>query len=86
MSIPQLHKVAESLKLKDYKKLNKQELIYKILDERIFTKSKGVFPKSKSKSKSKTAVHSRKQAKNLNKFWKEKLENCKCAYHDETKF
>ena len=32
MLVPELKEIAEQLGLKGYKKLNKQELIYKILD------------------------------------------------------
>ncbi|MDX1684372.1 MAG: transcription termination factor Rho [Saprospiraceae bacterium] len=37
MLVPELRDLAESLDLKGYKKLNKQELIYKILDEQALT-------------------------------------------------
>ena len=38
MLVPELKDIAETLKIKGYKKLNKQELIYKILDEQALTK------------------------------------------------
>ncbi len=38
MLVPELRDIAETLKIKSYKKLNKQELIYKILDEQALTK------------------------------------------------
>ena len=38
MLVPELRDIAETLKIKGYKKLNKQELIYKILDEQALTK------------------------------------------------
>jgi transcription termination factor Rho len=40
MLVPELREVAENLGLKGYKKLNKQELIYKILDEQAVAKPK----------------------------------------------
>ena len=36
MLVPELKDVAEKLDLKNYKRLNKQELVYKILDEQAF--------------------------------------------------
>ena len=45
MLVPELRDIAENLSIKGYKKLNKQELIYKILDEQALTK-----PEEKSAS------------------------------------
>ena len=40
MLVPELKELAEELGLKGYKRLNKQELIYKILDEQALTNDK----------------------------------------------
>ena len=45
MLVPELRDIAETLNIKGYKKLNKQELIYKILDEQALTK-----PEEKAKN------------------------------------
>jgi len=60
MLVPELRDKAEELGLKSYKKLNKQELIYRILDEQAVAKGgatesrKEVKPKAKAEPKPKT--------------------------------
>ena len=51
MLVPELKELAEQLGLKAYKRLNKQELIHRILDQQAVNSSQGE-PASKSKSKS----------------------------------
>ncbi len=48
MLVPELRELAEKLKLKSYKKLSKQELIYKILDQQALTSD---LPEEKVESK-----------------------------------
>ncbi len=66
MLVPELRDVAESLSLKGYKRLSKQELIYKILDEQALadkpTKSKAK-PKPKPESKAKAKPDAKKEEK-----------------------
>jgi transcription termination factor Rho len=49
MLVPELKEIAEQLGLKGYKKLNKQELIYKILDEQALAPKNGDAPKKKER-------------------------------------
>ena len=53
MLVPELKELAETLGLKAYKRLNKQELIYKILDEQALAE-KGETSDKKAKTKEKT--------------------------------
>jgi len=59
MLVPELKEVAEKLGLKGYKRMNKQELIYKILDEQAVSPSKEI---SKPKAKAKPAKEVKKRA------------------------
>lgn len=54
MLVPELRELAESLDLKGYKKLNKQELIYKILDEQAVKKDTPTKSKEKKEVPAKT--------------------------------
>ena len=56
MLVPELKELAEQLELKSYKRLNKQELIYKILDAQALNTNGGETEAPKSKSKTKKAV------------------------------
>lgn len=57
MLLPELHDVAEQLAIPNFKKLNKQDLIYKILDSQAVTESgKPEPPKKKSAAKGKKTV------------------------------
>jgi len=58
MLVPELREKAEELGLKSYKKLNKQELIYRILDEQAV--SKGGATESKTEVKTKAKAESKK--------------------------
>ena len=51
MLVPELKELAEKLSIKGYKRLNKQDLIYKILDQQAISGDQGAEPKSKSKEK-----------------------------------
>lgn len=51
MLVPELKELAEKLSIKGYKRLNKQDLIYKILDQQAISGDQGTEPKSKSKEK-----------------------------------
>ncbi len=55
MLVPELKDIADQMKLKNYKKLNKQELIYKILDTQAITDEPKVEEKPKKKETKKTA-------------------------------
>ena len=50
MLVPDLKNIAEQLELKGYKRMNKQELIYKILDEQALREKEESGGKAKSKS------------------------------------
>ncbi len=67
MLVPELRSLAEKLELKSFKKLNKQELIYKILDEQAVVQenSKGAKKEADSASEEKPArkTRARKSAK-----------------------
>ena len=56
MLVPELRELAEQLELKSYKRLNKQELIYKILDAQALgtNGAEESAPKAKTKTKTKT--------------------------------
>ncbi len=56
MLLPELHDVAEQLNIPNFKKLNKQDLIYKILDSQAVTESGKPEPKKKSPAKGKKTV------------------------------
>ncbi len=56
MLLPELHDVAEQLSLPNYKKLNKQDLIYKILDSQAVTESGKPETKKKTPAKGKKTV------------------------------
>jgi len=56
MLLPELHDVAEQLSIPNFKKLNKQDLIYKILDSQAVTESGKPEPKKKSAAKGKKTV------------------------------
>jgi transcription termination factor Rho len=56
MLLPELHDVAEQLAIPNFKKLNKQDLIYKILDSQAVTESGKPEPKKKSPAKGKKTV------------------------------
>jgi transcription termination factor Rho len=56
MLLPELHDVAEQLNIANAKKLNKQDLIYKILDSQAVTESGKPEPKKKSPAKGKKTV------------------------------
>jgi len=60
MLVPELRELAEGLNLKGYKKLNKQELIYKILDEQAVKKEDGKKETAKPKAKAESAAPARK--------------------------
>ncbi len=51
MLVPKLRDLAEEIGLKGYKRLNKQELIYKILDEQALTEKNGAADSDKKTSK-----------------------------------
>lgn len=53
MLLPELHDVAEQLNIPNAKKLNKQDLIYKILDSQAVTESGKAEPKKKLPQKAK---------------------------------
>ena len=69
MLVPELREVAEKLGLKGFKRLNKQELIYKILDEQALVKpeskngSEGKEPKFEFDIDSKTEPKAKEEAK-----------------------
>ncbi|MBT8221192.1 MAG: transcription termination factor Rho [Bacteroidia bacterium] len=63
MLVPELKELAERLDLKGYKKLNKQELIYKILDEQAIARENGDDDKGASKSKKETERKKSRQRK-----------------------
>ncbi len=56
MLVPELREKAEELGLKSYKKLNKQELIYKILDEQAVSKETPKVKKEESSSEEEAEV------------------------------
>jgi transcription termination factor Rho len=56
MLLPELHDVAEQLNIPNFKKLNKQDLIYKILDSQAVTESGKAEPKKKAAAKGKKTV------------------------------
>ncbi|HEX6914872.1 MAG TPA: transcription termination factor Rho [Chitinophagaceae bacterium] len=56
MLLPELHDVAEQLNIPNAKKLNKQDLIYKILDSQAVTESGKADPKKKSPAKGRKTV------------------------------
>jgi transcription termination factor Rho len=56
MLLPELHDVAEQLSIPNFKKLNKQDLIYKILDSQALTESGKADPKKKTPAKGKKTV------------------------------
>jgi transcription termination factor Rho len=56
MLLPELHDVAEQLNIPNYKKLNKQDLIYKILDSQAVTESGKAETKKKSPAKGRKTV------------------------------
>ena len=60
MLVPELRELAERLGLKGYKRLNKQELIYKILDEQALKKDEeaGEEEPAQNTSKEKTSKYS----------------------------
>lgn len=60
MLVPELRELAENLSLKGYKKLNKQELIYKILDEQAIKKEDGKKETAKPKAKRESAAPAKK--------------------------
>ena len=43
MLVPELHDIAEHLSIPDAKRLNKQELIYKILDKQALSSGEAAF-------------------------------------------
>ena len=51
MLVPELKELAEKLSIKGYKRLNKQDLIYKILDQQAISGDQGTESNSKSKEK-----------------------------------
>jgi len=51
MLVPELRDLAEQLNLKGYKRLNKQELIYKILDQQAVSGDQPMAPEGKSEEK-----------------------------------
>ena len=50
MLVPELKELAEKLSIKGYKRLNKQDLIYKILDQQAISGDQGTETKSKEKA------------------------------------
>jgi transcription termination factor Rho len=56
MLLPELHDVAEQLSIPNYKKLNKQDLVYKILDSQAVTESGKPETKKKTPAKGKKTV------------------------------
>jgi transcription termination factor Rho len=56
MLLPELHDVAEQLNIPNFKKLNKQDLIYKILDSQAVTESGKPETKKKTPAKGKKTV------------------------------
>jgi transcription termination factor Rho len=56
MLLPELHDVAEQLNIPNVKKLNKQDLIYKILDNQAVTESGKAEPKKKTPAKGRKTV------------------------------
>jgi len=56
MLLPELHDVAEQLSIPNFKKLNKQDLIYKILDSQAVTESGKPETKKKTPAKGKKTV------------------------------
>ncbi|MEM1121438.1 MAG: transcription termination factor Rho [Bacteroidota bacterium] len=68
MLVPELRELAEQLKLKSYKRLNKQELIYKILDAQALNgngEEEETTPKAKTKTKKTTKKRTAKVADEL---------------------
>ena len=64
MLVPELRDVAESLSLKGYKRLSKQELIYKILDEQALAENSGkVIAEPKADNPEKKEKKTSRQAK-----------------------
>jgi len=66
MLVPELKDIADQMRLKNYKKLNKQELIYKILDTQAITdtpKKKEVVEEVATKTKRKTATRKKSTSK-----------------------
>ncbi len=61
MLVPQLREVAENIGLKSYKRLSKQELIYKILDEQAVTQGKITPVEEKPKPAKKRGRPAKKQ-------------------------
>ena len=51
MLVPELHDIAEQLKIPNVKKLNKQDLVYKILDSQAIAGAKGAKPSDDGKRK-----------------------------------
>lgn len=62
MLVPELKDLAENLSLKGYKKLNKQELIYKILDHQALASEGAPAKESKPKEKKEAPKRGRKPA------------------------
>jgi transcription termination factor Rho len=62
MLVPELRELAEKLELKGYKKLNKQDLIYKILDHQALKPSEEVKKEVAAKSKAAKPERKRKPA------------------------
>ncbi len=78
MLVPELKDLAERLELKNYKRLNKQELIYKILDEQALNAGGEKTPKASEKAeppkKKESPKPKRKKAENTTKKEKVKEE------------
>jgi transcription termination factor Rho len=61
MLVPELRELAESLGVQGYKRLNKQDLIYKILDHQAVSGDSGTAPAEKSKSKESSSSRQKPQ-------------------------
>ena len=61
MLVPELKELAEKLSIKGYKRLNKQDLIYKILDQQAISGEQEPEKKPKSKDKAENADKPKKK-------------------------
>ena len=64
MLVPELKELAEKLSIKGYKRLNKQDLIYKILDQQAISGEQEPEKKPKSKDKAENADRPKKKKEN----------------------
>ena len=66
MLVPELRELAEKIGLKGYKRLNKQELIYKILDEQALSGNGGAKeePKEKKEKPAEVSQHKKQHGRN----------------------